>query len=214
MLTGPNTEVLAQDDNNNQFYGVNYASADYVGLAQHQYAKDAAIGAASELGMSSAGTPATLGSHRLLKQLQKELSEYWETNVLIYPTGWMAGFGAIKGLIRKDDFIIMDQISHNCLQEGAFAATKNVKRFEHLNQDAMTKILRETREQNPESAILVISEGLFSMDADSPDVNYYQQITKKYGAFLLLDCAHDFGHLGHYGKGTPLVIQVCGKCRK
>lgn len=69
MLTGPNTEVLAQDDNNNQYYGINYASADYVGLAQHQYAKDAAIGAAQELGMSSAGTPSTLGSHRLLKQL-------------------------------------------------------------------------------------------------------------------------------------------------
>ena len=126
----------------------------------------------------------------------------------------MAGFGAIKGLIRKDDFIIMDQIAHNCLQEGAFAATKNVKRFEHLKQDSMTKILRETREQNPNSAILVISEGLFSMDADSPDVNYYQQITKKYDAFLLLDCAHDFGHLGYYGKGKRFVIKVCGKFKK
>ena len=75
-----------------------------------------------------------MGAHRLYQQLQKELSEYWETNVLIYPTGWMAGFGAIKGLVRQGDFIIMDQIAHNCLQEGAFAATKNVRRFEHLNQ--------------------------------------------------------------------------------
>ena len=87
--------------------------------------------------MSSGGTPSAMGAHRLYQQLQKELSEYWETNVLIYPTGWMAGFGAIKGLVREGDFIIMDQISHNCLQEGAFAATKNVRRFEHLNQQAM-----------------------------------------------------------------------------
>ena len=61
--------------------------------------------------------------------MAKELGEYWDTNVLIYPTGWMAGFGVIKGLIRENDFIIMDSISHNCLQEGSMAATKNIKKF-------------------------------------------------------------------------------------
>jgi glycine C-acetyltransferase len=64
MLTGPSTEVLAQDDNNNIAYGVNYASADYLGLAQHPYAKEAAIKAATEFGLSSAGTPSTLGANR------------------------------------------------------------------------------------------------------------------------------------------------------
>ena len=57
----------------------------------------------------------------------------------------MAGFGVIKGLIRENDFIIMDQISHNCLQEGSMAATKNIKKFEHLNQDAMLDLLKTTR---------------------------------------------------------------------
>lgn len=113
----------------------------------------------------------------------------------------MAGYGVIKGLIREYDFIIMDQLSHNCLQEGSNAATKNIKKFEHLNQNAMVELLKETRKGNPDSAILVVTEGLFSMDSDSPDLNFYQKITKEYGAFLLIDCAHDFGHLGAKGRG-------------
>lgn len=64
MLTGPATEVLAMDDNYNQLYGVNYASADYLGLAQHPYAKEAAIEAAREFGLCSGGTPMALGSNK------------------------------------------------------------------------------------------------------------------------------------------------------
>jgi len=95
----------------------------------------------------------------------------------------------------------MDQLSHNCLQEGAMAATRNIQKFEHLNQNAMMELLRKTREKEPDGAILVITEGLFSMDSDSPDLNFYQKITKQYNAFLLIDCAHDFGHLGAKGRG-------------
>ena len=51
------------------------------------------------------------------------------------------------------------------------------------------------------------------MDADSPDLKFYQQAAKKYGAYLLIDCAHDFGHLGPTGKGTLLFTQVPGKLK-
>lgn len=114
----------------------------------------------------------------------------------------MAGYGVIKGLVREYDFVILDQLSHNCLQEGINAATKNIKKFEHLNQNAMVQLLTETRRDNPDAAILVVTEGLFSMDSDSPDLVFYQKITKENNAFLLIDCAHDFGHLGEEGKGV------------
>jgi len=63
MLTGPATEVLAQDDNKNNHFGVNYASADYLGLAQHQDARKAAIAAIQKYGVSAGNTPSGLGSH-------------------------------------------------------------------------------------------------------------------------------------------------------
>jgi glycine C-acetyltransferase len=65
----------------------------------------------------------------------------------------------------------------------------------------MVKLLKETRASNPDSAILVVTEGLFSMDSDSPDLKFYQQVTKEHNAFLLIDCAHDFGHIGEKGRG-------------
>jgi glycine C-acetyltransferase len=66
----------------------------------------------------------------------------------------------------------------------------------------MITLLKATREKDPDNAILVVTEGLFSMDSDSPDLNNYQQACIKYNAFLLIDCAHDFGHLGETGKGN------------
>jgi glycine C-acetyltransferase len=63
MLTGPATTVLAYDDNKNVHYGVNYASADYLGLAQHPEAKKAAIEAIRKYGIGTGGTPGGLGSH-------------------------------------------------------------------------------------------------------------------------------------------------------
>lgn len=63
MLTGPSTDVLAQDDNKNNHYGVNYASADYLGLAQHPEAKKAAIAALKKYGIASGNNPSSLGAH-------------------------------------------------------------------------------------------------------------------------------------------------------
>lgn len=62
-------------------------------------------------------------------QLKDELADYWDCHLLIYSAGWLAGFGVIKGLVKEDDHIIMDQLSHNCLQEGANAATKKIQKF-------------------------------------------------------------------------------------
>lgn len=62
ILTGPSTEVLAMDDNNNVIYGVNFASADYLGLAKNDFARDAAIEAATNFGVNSAGSPLAFGA--------------------------------------------------------------------------------------------------------------------------------------------------------
>ena len=69
-------------------------------------------------------------------QLKEELTEFWNVkSVLLYSAGWLAGFGVIKALIKETDYVIMDRLSHNCLQEGANAATKKVIKFGHLNQE-------------------------------------------------------------------------------
>jgi len=66
----------------------------------------------------------------------------------------------------------------------------------------MVETLKKTRESDPDNAILVVTEGLFSMDSDTPDLVETQKVCKKYGAFLLIDCAHDFGCMGENGRGN------------
>lgn len=82
-------------------------------------------------------------------QLKEELADFWGVkSLLIYSAGWLAGFGVIKALIKKDDYVIMDRLSHNCLQEGANAATNKVIKFGHLKHEEMVEALKKTREND------------------------------------------------------------------
>ncbi|CAK56862.1 unnamed protein product (macronuclear) [Paramecium tetraurelia] len=202
-MSPPAQECYGMDDYGDIFYGINFASADYLGLCTNEQAKEAAATAAQEYSVNSCGAPLAFGASKYYMQLKEELKDYWGMNeVILYSAGWLAGFGVIKGLIRPYDFVIMDELCHNCLTEGAFAATKNVSRVPHLSLEAMEKKLSETRTANPDACILVVTEGLFSMDSDYTDLVALQKLTMKYEAFLLIDCAHDFGCMGKSGKGV------------
>ncbi len=91
-------------------------------------------------------------------------------DALLYPTGWAAGFGVIKGLVRSSDHIVMDTLSHTCLQEGANAATRNIYLFRHLDMAHCRRWLEKIRATDTENGIMVVTEGLFSMDSDTPDI--------------------------------------------
>jgi 7-keto-8-aminopelargonate synthetase-like enzyme len=121
--------------------------------------------------------------------------------VVLFSSGWGAAFGLVTALVRPDDHIIMDRLAHASLQTGAAAATKNIVRTEHLSVDALRQALVEIRADDTSNGILVITEGLFSMDSDSPDLRAMQALCREYQATLFVDMAHDFGSLGPGGTG-------------
>jgi len=132
-------------------------------------------------------------------------------SVTLYPTGWGAGFGIITGLMRQKDHIVMDQLSHACLREGAMAATQNVYFCAHLDNSAFEQKLKQIRAVDQTNAILVVTETLFSMDTDSPNIKELQEICYAYHACLLIDVAHDFGCLGENGHGILEEQNMLGK---
>src|SRR5215469_5588483 len=136
----------AKDDSGRPVRGVNFASQDYLSLASHPEIKRAATEAIAEYGVHSAGSAAFLGNTKYSIALEKKIGEFLQMeHVSLFPTGWAAGFGVIKGLVRPNDHIVMDMLSHACLQEGAAAATKNVHHFRHNDVDAVREKLAHIR---------------------------------------------------------------------
>ncbi|MDX6710602.1 MAG: hypothetical protein QOH96_1618, partial [Blastocatellia bacterium] len=123
---GPNTVCWAQDDSGNKMRGVNFASQDYLSLSSHSGIKATAKETIERCGVHSAGSPALVGNTSYSVALERKIADFLKMEeAVLYPTGWAAGFGVIKGLVRSADHVVMDMLSHSCLQEGANAATNN-----------------------------------------------------------------------------------------
>jgi glycine C-acetyltransferase len=192
--------------------GLNFLSQDYLSLSTHPQVVEAAHRTLRDHGLHSAGSGMLGGNSSLSLRLEDALAEQLETpHVALFSTGWGAGFGTITALVRPDDHVVMDTLSHACLQTGAAAATRNVVRFRHRDNEAVRRHLRKIRSRNARNAILVVTEGLFSMDSDVPAIEALQSICHEWGATLLVDVAHDFGAMGPRGTGSVGAQDMLGR---
>jgi glycine C-acetyltransferase len=200
--TGPAAVCMVRDDRGRLCEGVNFASQDYLSLASHPAIEDAAHQAVDEFGVHSAGSPVLVGNTSSSVALERQIADFvGMKEVVLYPTGWAAGFGVIKGLVRSHDHIVMDALAHSCLQTGAQASTQNVLLFRHLDVEHCRERLMAIRSSDPQGGILVVTESLFSMNSDTPDIRAMQELAHEFGATLVVDVAHDLGCLGPRGTG-------------
>ena len=212
LRTAPGPDMVISDEQGHASRGVSLACQDYLGLTSHPAIREAADRAMRDLGPHSAGSPALAGNTLLSLELEKEIGEaLGYEHVALFPTGWAAGYAVIAGLVRPDDHVVMDQLSHACLQQGACAATRHVHRHPHLDFASVGKILHDIRAEDPTNGIMVVTEGLFSMDSDIPDLAPLQEVCRQYGATLMVDMAHDFGSLGPKGGGSLGLQNLLGK---
>jgi 7-keto-8-aminopelargonate synthetase-like enzyme len=208
----PSPVTRIQSQNGRKIEGINFGSQDYLGLCSHPAIHEAAIRALRQYGPHSAASPMLQGNTPLSKELEREIAELVNTDhVLLFPTGWAAGFGAIVGLVRPDDHVVIDQMAHACLMQGARAATNNHYFFRHNSIADVRKKLAAIRAKDTRNAILVVSEGLFSMDSDSPNITGLQEACQEYSAVLMLDVAHDLGASGPSGSGQMGIQNMLGK---
>ena len=105
----------------------------------------------------------------------------------------------------------MDMLAHSCLQEGANAATNNIHLFRHLDNKYCRDVLAKIRAKDKDNGILVLTEGLFSMDSDTPRLLELQTLCHEYNATLVVDVAHDLGCLGKEGRGHIGIQDMLGK---
>lgn len=192
--------------------GVNFGSQDYLSLSCHPLIRQAAVQAVEQLGVHVGGSAALMGNSEASVQLEVALADWLHLNdCALFPTGWAAGYGAIRALVRERDHVIIDRLAHASLQDGARAATRQVHTFDHLSVASLEARLVEVRASHPSAGILVVTESLFSMDSDVPDLQAHQALAHRYGATLLLDVAHDLGSMGPDGLGAMQSQGMLGK---
>jgi 7-keto-8-aminopelargonate synthetase-like enzyme len=192
--------------------GINFASQDYLSLASHPQVAEAAARALRDAGPHSAGSAVLLGNTRFSLELEEAIAGLVQTeHVALFPTGWGAAFGAITALVQPQDHIVIDQFAHASLRQGASSATPNVAINRHLDVAHVRELLASIRARDTDHGILVVTEGLFSMDSDTPDLATLQDSCREFNATLLVDVAHDLGSMGPGGGGCIAQQGMLGK---
>jgi len=209
---GPASTCAVRDDQGILTEGVNFASQDYLSLSSPPLVITASMRAALEYGVHSAGSPVLVGNTASSVELERRLASFLGMQeIVLYSTGWSAGFGVIKGLVRSHDYVVMDALAHSCLQTGASAATNNVVLFRHLDTEHCRQRLQTIRSKDAQAGIMLVTESLFSMNSDTPDIAAMQALAKEFGATLVVDVAHDLGNLGPGGTGHIGMQGMLGK---
>lgn len=212
LEAAPGSIATITNDLGRKTRGINFNSQDYLSFNAHPAIREAAARAMQDYGPHSAGSPMVLGNTRISDELERTLGELLRMeHITLFPTGWAAGFGSMVGLVRQEDHIVIDRLAHSCLQQGARAATKNIIRYEHLNIEAVRQHLKDIRSRDTRNGILVVTDGLFSVDADWPDLVTLQAMCTEHDATLLVDVAHDLGAMGPGGSGVLGMQNLLGK---
>jgi 8-amino-7-oxononanoate synthase len=186
---------------------VNFASYDYLGLNGHPEITSAVATAAAEWGTSVSASRITAGERDFHRELERALADIYEAeSSLVFVSGHATAVSTIAALLGPKDLILHDSLIHNCVVVGAQLCGATRRSFAHNDMGALADILAATRDRF--DRVLIVSEGLYSMDGDGPDLARLVAIKEQFGCWLMVDDAHALGILGKTGKGIFEMAQV------
>lgn len=177
---------------------VNFASYNYLGLSYRVEVKAAIKEAAERYGGGSSGSPILSGTTDLHRRFADEVAEFkGQEAALIFPTGYSANVGTIAGLMRSGDLIVADQFAHASIVDGMILSKAKSRFFRHNRADDLDRKL-----SGFDGKKLVVVEGVYSMDGDTPPLAELVEVCRKHGARLMIDEAHSAFVFGDTGKGV------------
>ena len=186
---------------------LNFASNDYLGLAQHPRVRAAAKAAIDRFGVGSGASRLVTGSHRLHAELEAEIAGWKRVpRALAFSSGYATALGTIPALAGPRDLIILDKLAHACLIDGARLSGAEMRVFPHQNLDRLEALLEANARLGNGRNVLVVTESVFSMDGDRADLKALVDLKDRYGARLLVDEAHAAGVFGGAGEGLISLL--------
>ena len=188
---------------------ISLSSNDYLGLTHHPRLRDAALAAVEEYGVGSGAVRTIAGTMTIHEALEAELAAFKGTEaVLTFQSGFTANSGVIPTITGEADLIVSDALNHASIIDGMRLSKAPRKVYPHGDVAALRELLREARETGrPEGAgpyrlILVVTDGVFSMDGDIAPLPGIVAAAEEFGAAVFVDDAHASGVLGRNGRGS------------
>ncbi|MDH3976189.1 MAG: 8-amino-7-oxononanoate synthase [Deltaproteobacteria bacterium] len=179
-------------------------SNDYLGLANHRKVKEAARKAIVKYGFGAGASRLVSGTMALHRQLEEKIAEFKGTEAaLLFNSGYAANSGAIPAIAGKGDLIFSDRLNHASIVDGCRLSLAEVRRYRHLDMNALERYLEHAAEDEVMYAQkLIVTDGIFSMDGDIAPIDRIVELAKTYGAMVMVDEAHGTGVLGAKGRGS------------
>jgi glycine C-acetyltransferase len=188
---------------------ISLSSNDYLGLTHHPRLREAAIRAVQEFGVGSGAVRTIAGTMAMHEALEAELAEFKGTPaVLTFQSGFTANTGVIPTITGETDLIVSDALNHASIIDGMRLSKAPRKVYPHGDVDALRAILADAVEHGREGSgepyrlILVVTDGVFSMDGDIAPLPGIVEAAEEHGAAVMVDDAHASGVLGRHGRGT------------
>jgi len=188
---------------------ISLSSNDYLGLTHHPRLRDAALAAVRDFGVGSGAVRTIAGTMSMHEALEAELAEFKGTAaVLTFQSGFTANTGVIPTITGETDLIVSDSLNHASIIDGMRLSKAPRKVYPHADVEALKGVLAEAVENGrdgsgePYRSILVVTDGVFSMDGDIAPLPGIVEAAEAVGAAVFVDDAHASGVLGRDGRGS------------
>jgi glycine C-acetyltransferase len=198
-LYGPSEPVSTVDDRE----VIVLCSNNYLGLTTHPRLKKAALAAIETHGVGSGAVRAISGTMDLHVELEERLAKFKGAEAsLTYPTGFMVNSGLIPQLAGRGDLIVSDELNHGSIIDGVRLTRADRAIYKHNDTEDLSRVLDDAENHDPEyRRILIITDGVFSMDGDIAPLDEVAKLGGEHGAMVYVDDAHGEGVLGEGGRG-------------
>lgn len=184
---------------NGQEY-INYASYNYLGLSGDARVSQAAKKAIDQYGTSVSASRAVSGERPVHRELERAIADVYAVDeAIIFVSGHATNVTTIGYLFGPKDLLLHDELIHNSVVQGMLLSGAKRLSFPHNDWEALDQIL--TQQRTHFERVLIVLEGIYSMDGDYPDLPRFIEIKNRHKVFLMVDEAHSFGVLGKTGLG-------------
>lgn len=191
---------------------INLSSNNYLGLANHPRLIEASIKATEKYGVGAGAVRTINGTLSIHDELEEVLAKFKHTEaVIVFQSGFNCNMGAISAVMNKKDAILSDALNHASIIDGCRLSGAKIIRFNHADMEDLRQKAKEAKESGLYEKIMVITDGVFSMDGDIANLPEIVKIAEEFDLITYVDDAHASGVLGDHGSGSATHHNLVGK---